>query len=164
VRGKRLGNHSQPYGSSTHSLNTRCLWGNRFPRRARMDLTAWCAPRRVRARRASAAIVPQCDGFGPHGANHLTSPHLSRSPQVNNAGIMAFPDQAGKDGYDVQMTTNHLSRARLPSKPSRCRLTRVEGGKPPSHTAGMCRVSPIARTPQGSGWRDGAHHSQRKIH
>jgi len=27
----------------------------------------------------------------------------------NNAGIMAMPDQAGKDGYDVQMSTNHLS-------------------------------------------------------
>jgi len=27
----------------------------------------------------------------------------------NNAGIMAMPDAAAKDGYDVQMTTNHLS-------------------------------------------------------
>lgn len=28
---------------------------------------------------------------------------------INNAGIMAMPDQATKDGYDVQMQTNHLS-------------------------------------------------------
>ncbi|GAX25915.1 hypothetical protein FisN_6Hh047 [Fistulifera solaris] len=27
----------------------------------------------------------------------------------NNAGIMAFPDEATVDGYDVQMQTNHLS-------------------------------------------------------
>lgn len=27
----------------------------------------------------------------------------------NNAGIMAFPNEATKDGYDVQMQTNHLS-------------------------------------------------------
>lgn len=28
---------------------------------------------------------------------------------ANNAGIMAWPDKATKDGYDVQMQTNHLS-------------------------------------------------------
>jgi len=27
----------------------------------------------------------------------------------NNAGVMAFPDTATKDGYDIQMQTNHLS-------------------------------------------------------
>jgi NAD(P)-dependent dehydrogenase (short-subunit alcohol dehydrogenase family) len=27
----------------------------------------------------------------------------------NNAGVMAMPDQATKDGYDIQMQTNHLS-------------------------------------------------------
>lgn len=27
----------------------------------------------------------------------------------NNAGVMALPDEATKDGYDVQMQTNHLS-------------------------------------------------------
>mmetsp|Transcript_35072 Transcript_35072/g.72279 ORF Transcript_35072/g.72279 Transcript_35072/m.72279 type:complete len:353 (+) Transcript_35072:75-1133(+) len=27
----------------------------------------------------------------------------------NNAGVMAFPDQATKDGYDIQMQTNHIS-------------------------------------------------------
>lgn len=28
---------------------------------------------------------------------------------VNNAGIMAFPDEASKHGYDIQMQVNHLS-------------------------------------------------------
>ena len=32
-----------------------------------------------------------------------------------NAGIMAFPDEATKDGYDVQMQTNHLSHFLLTS-------------------------------------------------
>ena len=28
---------------------------------------------------------------------------------INNAGIMAMPDEATEDGYDIQMQTNHLS-------------------------------------------------------
>eukprot|EP00899_Mesostigma_viride_P011791 jgi/Mesvir1/20612/Mv14840-RA.1 len=34
---------------------------------------------------------------------------------LNNAGIMALPDDATKDGYDVQMQTNHLSHFLLTS-------------------------------------------------
>lgn len=34
----------------------------------------------------------------------------------NNAGIMATPDKATKDGYDTQMQTNHLSHFLLTSK------------------------------------------------
>ena len=31
----------------------------------------------------------------------------------NNAGVMAFPDQGTKDGYDIQMQTNHLAHFML---------------------------------------------------
>ena len=30
----------------------------------------------------------------------------------NNAGVMAMPDQATKDGFDIQMQTNHLSHSK----------------------------------------------------
>lgn len=34
---------------------------------------------------------------------------LSHALSASYAGVMALPDQANKDGYDVQMATNHLS-------------------------------------------------------
>jgi len=35
---------------------------------------------------------------------------------VNNAGIMATGDIATKDGYDIQMQTNHLSHFLLTAR------------------------------------------------
>ena len=46
-------------------------------------------------RKASAIIKDLC----PSGLDVL----------CNNAGIMAYRDQATEDGYDIQMQTNHLS-------------------------------------------------------
>ena len=43
--------------------------------------------------------VTQINALCPHGLYAL----------INNAGIMAMPDQATKDGFDIQMQTNHLS-------------------------------------------------------
>ncbi|MEL6652643.1 MAG: SDR family NAD(P)-dependent oxidoreductase [Bacteroidota bacterium] len=42
-------------------------------------------------------------------ANAIKSQHERVDVLVNNAGVMALPDQATKDGYDVQMQTNVLS-------------------------------------------------------
>lgn len=42
-------------------------------------------------------------------ANIIKSKHKSLDVLINNAGIMAMEDKATKDGYDVQMQTNHLS-------------------------------------------------------
>lgn len=38
----------------------------------------------------------------------------------NNAGVMALPDKATKDGYDVQMQTNHLSHFYCAGSSSLC--------------------------------------------
>ncbi|MCB1145312.1 MAG: SDR family NAD(P)-dependent oxidoreductase [Leptospiraceae bacterium] len=46
-------------------------------------------------REAAKAVIRTC----PEGVNVLT----------NNAGVMALKDEATKDGFDVQMQTNHLS-------------------------------------------------------
>ena len=43
--------------------------------------------------------VTQINTLCPHGLYAL----------INNAGIMAMPDQATEDGFDIQMQTNHLS-------------------------------------------------------
>ncbi|GAX28136.1 hypothetical protein FisN_6Lh047 [Fistulifera solaris] len=42
-------------------------------------------------------------------AAQLKEKYDSLDVLCNNAGIMAFPDEATVDGYDVQMQTNHLS-------------------------------------------------------
>ena len=41
---------------------------------------------------------------------------------LNNAGIMATPDEATKDGYDTQMQTNHFSHFLLVGPPTLCIL------------------------------------------
>lgn len=48
-------------------------------------------------RKAAANVNDTCQEYG--GLDVL----------ANNAGIMSFPDNRTKDGYDVQMQTNHLS-------------------------------------------------------
>ena len=52
-----------------------------------------------------------------------------------------------------------LGRGVLPSLCS----TPARARAPTSHPTVNGRVPPSGRTPRGSGWRDGAHHSQRKI-
>jgi NAD(P)-dependent dehydrogenase (short-subunit alcohol dehydrogenase family) len=42
-------------------------------------------------------------------AAEITSKYSKLYCLANNAGIMATPDKATKDGYDIQMQTNHLS-------------------------------------------------------
>lgn len=42
-------------------------------------------------------------------ANQVKSKYKQVDVLINNAGIMAMDDKATKDGYDVQMQTNHLS-------------------------------------------------------
>jgi hypothetical protein len=49
-----------------------------------------------------------------------------------------------------------LGRGVLPSLCS----TPARARAPPSHPTVMCRVPPSGRTPQGSGWRDGAHYQR----
>lgn len=45
------------------------------------------------------AAAARVAGLCPEGVDVL----------CNNAGVMALPDQATGDGFDVQMQTNHLS-------------------------------------------------------
>lgn len=47
-------------------------------------------------RRASAVLLEECEETGIYAL-------------INNAGIMAMPDEATEDGFDTQMQTNHLS-------------------------------------------------------
>ncbi|MGF1469166.1 MAG: SDR family NAD(P)-dependent oxidoreductase [Sandaracinaceae bacterium] len=58
----------------------------------------------------------------------------------NNAGVMALPDQATRDGYDVQMQTNCLSHFLL-TKELFPLLRRSEDGRIVNHTS-MARLGP----------------------
>lgn len=48
---------------------------------------------------------------------------------INNAGVMALPDKATKDGHDVQMQTNHLSHFLLTARlyPLLCKAAERSG-------------------------------------
>ena len=49
-------------------------------------------------------------------AELITKEHGQLDILCNNAGVMALPDEATKDGYDVQMQTNCLSHFLLTKK------------------------------------------------
>lgn len=59
----------------------------------------------------------------------------------NNAGIMDFPDEATKDGFDIQMQTNHLSHFLLTKEmlPALQRATELRGGARIVHQSSVAR-------------------------
>ena len=73
-------------------------------------------------------------------AAEIKSRHNRLDVLCNNAGVMALPDQATKDGYDVQMQTNSISPFLL-TKELFPLLKASDDGRVVSHTS-MARLGP----------------------
>ena len=73
-------------------------------------------------------------------AAEIKSRHERLDVLCNNAGVMALPDQATKDGYDVQMQTNSISPFLL-TKELFPLLKASEDGRVVNHTS-MARLGP----------------------
>ena len=58
------------------------------------------------------------------------------------AGVMALEDKAAKDGYDVQMQTNHLSHFLLTALLWERLLAAPEGARVVQHSSGV-HVMPV---------------------
>lgn len=75
-------------------------------------------------------------------AAEITSQHEKLDVLCNNAAVMALPDQATKDGYDVQMQTNAISHFLL-TKELFPLLLRSDDGRVVNHSS-MARLgSPL---------------------
>lgn len=73
-------------------------------------------------------------------ARHIRDTHEVLDVLCNNAGVMAMPDEATKDGYDVQMQTNSISPFLL-TKELLPLLRKSTDGRVVNHTS-MARLGP----------------------
>jgi NAD(P)-dependent dehydrogenase (short-subunit alcohol dehydrogenase family) len=81
-------------------------------------------------------------------ANAIKAKYEALDVLCNNAGIMAFDDVATKDGYDVQMQTNHLSHFLLTKElfPLLKRAKELRGEARVVHHSSMARYgAPLKR-------------------
>lgn len=77
----------------------------------------------------------------------------------NNAGVMALPDTATPDGFDVQMQSNHLSHFLLTSEvwPLLVKAAELRGeARVVNHSSGARRIPPLALSAKHLG-RNGGH-------
>jgi len=81
-------------------------------------------------------------------ANAIKAKYEALDVLCNNAGIMAFDDVATKDGYDVQMQTNHLSHFLLTKElfPLLKRAKELRGeARIVNHSSGLRKGGPLKR-------------------
>ena len=88
------------------------------------------------------AIACDLQDFGSvrHAAQRIRDAHPVLDVLCNNAGVMALPDQATVDGYDVQMQTNSISPFLL-TRELFSLLVKSADGRVVNHTS-MARLGP----------------------
>ncbi|MEL6349866.1 MAG: SDR family NAD(P)-dependent oxidoreductase, partial [Myxococcota bacterium] len=87
-----------------------------------------------------------CDLQDFESVRRAASDIVSRYDQIdilcNNAGVMALPDQATKDGYDVQIQTNCISHFLL-TRELFPLIQKSDDGRIVNHTSGARRGPPL---------------------